>query len=177
MLFTISGCQSSMRGSATDRESKYSLKKRNSHISCLPAKGSDPRACRLPLKVSDRTVNQLLNSIDESLGTRYRPGGAAPEGYDCSGYTSYLYKKHFRMLLPRTAGEQALFGTLVQKGELQPGDLLFFSIGGRVIDHVGIFLGKNRFAHAANSGVRISSLEESYFSQRYILASRIISPE
>ncbi len=177
MLLGTAGCQSSMRGSATDRESKYSLKKRNSYISCLSEKGSAPLTCRLPLKVSNHSLKSLLDSIEESLGTRYRPGGTGPDGYDCSGYTSYLYKKHFRMLLPRTSGEQALLGSTVPRQELQAGDLVFFSMGGRAIDHVGIFLDRNSFAHSSNSGVKISDLGTGYYSQHYILGSRIISPD
>jgi cell wall-associated NlpC family hydrolase len=90
---------------------------------------------------------------------------------------TYLYKKNFRMLLPRTAGEQALLGRLVLKKELEPGDLVFFSIGGSRIDHVGIFIGNNSFAHAATGGVMINRLTENYYTHRYACSARLIKAD
>ncbi|NHQ59704.1 C40 family peptidase [Chlorobium sp. BLA1] len=177
LLFSAVGCQILLRGSGESRESKYSLKKRKSYISCMAEGRGSAEICRLPLKVPERSIDRLFSSLDDAMGTAYRSGGSTPDGFDCSGLVSYLYKQNFRMLLPRTAGEQALLGPLVEKKALRPGDLLFFSIGGGRIDHVGISIGKNSFAHAARRGVMISSLTESYYLRHYVCAARIITPD
>jgi cell wall-associated NlpC family hydrolase len=130
----------------------------------------------LPFKVSERSLEHLFSSIDEYRGTNYRSGGATPEGFDCSGFVQYLYKKNFRMLLPRTSGELVILGSMVQKKQLQPGDLVFFSIEGNSrVDHVGIFIGNNNFAHAATSGVKVNNLYEYYYKSHYACAARLIT--
>ena len=173
----VTGCQSSWSGSGYRMESKYSLKNRKSHISCRTERGGSTLTCALPLKVSRQSLDQLFSSIDESLGTRYRYGGASPEGFDCSGLVLYLYGKNFRMILPRTASDLAALGSIVPKKSLRPGDLVFFSNGGRSIDHVGIVVGQESFAHAANSGVKINRLYERYYESHYAFASRLITTE
>jgi len=177
ILFSVSGCQSFRPGSGYNMESKYSLKKRKSYISCIPEGSSSPVARHLPLKVTEQSLEQLFSSIDDHLGTHYRPGGTTPEGFDCSGFVQYLYKQNFRMLLPRTSGEQALLGTMVPKQHLQPGDLVFFSSDGSRIDHVGIFIGENRFAHAATGGIMVNLLLDRYYSLHYACASHLITTE
>jgi lipoprotein Spr len=174
LLLGITGCQSLTTGSGDSRESKYSLKKRKSYISCIPENGSTAVICHLPLKVAPRDLRQMFSSVSSSLGSPYRPGGSTPDGFDCSGLTAYLYKKQFRMLLPRTAGEQALLGPFVFKKELQQGDLVFFTISGSKIDHVGIFIGNGSFAHSAKRGVMINRLNENYYMQRYAGAARLV---
>ena len=78
------------------------------------------------------------------------------------------------MLLPHTTEELATLGTVVPRKQLQRGDLVFFSIGGSRIDHVGIFIGNNSFAHASNSGVIVSRLYERYYDTRYACAARLL---
>ncbi len=174
-LFGLSSCQILRRGSGENQGWKYSLKKRKTHISCLAEGGSQPVIKTLPLKVSERSFDRLISSIDDLIGASYRPGGSDPGGFDCSGFVQYLYKKQFKMILPRTAGEQAPLGSAVPENKQRPGDLVFFSIGGQRIDHVGIFIGKNRFAHAANSGIRIDNMADPYYHSHYATSSRIIT--
>lgn len=177
ILFSFSGCQSFRTGSGYSLESKYSLKKRKSYISCIP-EGSGPVITRrLPLRVSGRSMEQLHACIEEYLGTRYRPGGTNPDGFDCSGFVQFLYKNNFRMLLPRTSGELALLGSMVLKTQLRPGDLVFFSRDGSRIDHVGIFTGENTFVHASTNGVKFSNLFEQYYFTHYAFASRLLTTE
>lgn len=104
------------------------------------------------------------------LGCRYVSGGTSPSGFDCSGFTTYVYK-HFGVTLNRTAAGQYSNGTAVTS--LQAGDLVMFSYG-KGISHVGIYIGGNQFIHSANSrsGVRIDSLSGSYKS-RFVGARRI----
>ncbi|MEI7695622.1 MAG: C40 family peptidase [Chlorobium sp.] len=176
-LLGLSSCQSLRRGSGYDFESKYSLKKRKSHISCTAERGGLTLIKPLPLRVSERTYDRLFSSIDELLGAPYRSGGGTPDGFDCSGFVQYLFKQQFRMLLPRTTGELALIGSVVHEYNLRRGDLVFFSIDGNNIDHVGIIISKNRFAHTARSGVRVNELFEPYYRSRYAFGARIITAE
>ena len=79
------------------------------------------------------------------LGVAYQRGGSsAGTGFDCSGLTSYAYRQA-DITLPRTAREQYAFTQRIAKAQLKPGDLLFFKIRSRKIDHVGIYVGDNRF--------------------------------
>ncbi|TLU81523.1 MAG: NlpC/P60 family protein [Chlorobium sp.] len=176
-MFGMSSCQSFRTGSGDNFASKYSLKKRKTHISCTVERGGPAVIKPLPLKVSAQAFDRLLPSVDELLGTSYRIGGSTPDGFDCSGFVLYLYKQQFRMILPRTTGELALLGIVVPEHNLKPGDLVFFSIDGNNIDHVGIVIDHNHFAHAANSGVRVDTLLHPYYRARYAFGERIITTE
>ena len=103
------------------------------------------------------------------LGCKYVYGGMSPSGFDCSGFTSYVYK-HFGYSLNRTSSGQRSNGVAVDKSNLQAGDILCFN------GHVGLYIGGGSFIHAANpsKGVIISSLSESYYQKNYITARRIL---
>ena len=96
------------------------------------------------------------------LGTRYVWGGSTPSGFDCSGFTQYVYA-HFGISIPRTSTAQSKFGDSVSRGNLQPGDLVFF---GSPVHHVGIYVGNNMFIEAPRTGdvVKISPLTRSDYS-------------
>jgi hypothetical protein len=173
IALNLGACQS-VRSLSDRMESKYSLKKRKTYISCVLPPGIV--ACRIPVRVSEQSFNDMLMTIDESKGTPYRFGGNNPGGFDCSGFVQYLYSRSFQMLLPRNSGEIAMLGEIVPRERLKPGDLLFFSNGGYQIDHVGIFIGSDSFAHSAsNRGITVSSLRERYYLEHYAFASRIIT--
>ena len=107
------------------------------------------------------------------LGYKYVLGTAGPNTFDCSGFTSYVYK-HFGYTLSRTSTDQRKNGKEVKKSDLQPGDIVCFS--GKEYNHVGIYIGGNQFIHAANSkkGIIITSLSDSYYVKNYITARRIL---
>ena len=112
------------------------------------------------------------------LGCKYVSGGSSPStGFDCSGFTSYVYKQ-CGISISRTSGAQASNGTAVSKLNLQPGDLVIFNNKSNTsIGHVGIYIGGNTFIHAGNSGtgVIMTSLSDSYYSARYVTGRRIIN--
>lgn len=99
-------------------------------------------------------VSSEVSAVTQYAGRSYVYGGTSPtKGWDCSGFTQYVYKKHFGVSLPRTSGEQVGRGTTVSKNNRsswQPGDLLFYKEGGRV-SHVAIYLGNGQMIHALNS--------------------------
>ena len=119
----------------------------------------------------------LFNGVRQYFGTHYRFGGQTPAGFDCSGFVRFMFGKTFNMQLPRSSREMAAIGNKVEKNELQPGDLVFFQTKGRRINHVGIFIGDNRFAHASTGGVRINKLLDQYYNLHYACASHLITTE
>ncbi len=126
-------------------------------------------------------ISQLLDYASQFKGTRYRSGSSSPKGFDCSGFTSFVFKK-FGYDLNRSSSSQVNNGTPVAKNELQPGDLVFFNgrAVGKRVGHVGIVTevkdnGTFEFIHSSNSrGVVVSSSEEPYYKRRYVGANRVI---
>lgn len=115
--------------------------------------------------------------IDDVLGTKYRTGGTTTNGFDCSGFTMYVFK-HLGINLPHQSGSQFTMGTSVSRSDLRAGDLVFFNTSGSGVSHVGIYVGDGKFAHASTSrGVVVSSLSESYYVNRYVGAKRIMSSD
>ena len=109
------------------------------------------------------------------LGVPYVWGGTSPSGFDCSGLVQYVYAK-LGVNLPRTTWEQVKCGTSVSKGNLQPGDLVFFNCEGEYCSHVGMFVGGDQFIHAPQPGdvVKYSSLSSSYYANCYLEARRVV---
>jgi cell wall-associated NlpC family hydrolase len=105
------------------------------------------------------------------LGKRYVWGATGPNSFDCSGYTQYIYK-YCGKSIPRTSASQYASCKKVSRSNLKPGYLVFFSstAGGRSVGHVGVYIGNNKIAHAANSsaGVITSNLNSSYYSSHYV---------
>ncbi|MCS7209685.1 MAG: NlpC/P60 family protein [Fimbriimonadales bacterium] len=123
---------------------------------------------------SDTLPNPVRRALSY-LGVRYRYGGSSSRGFDCSGFTMYIYRRH-GILLPHSASAQYRLGKPVSRSELRPGDLVFFRTRGRRISHVGIYIGDGKFVHASSSRgrVRIDTLDSGYYKQRYVGARRII---
>jgi len=124
---------------------------------------------------SSVTGSRIVDKAAQYLGTPYRYGGASPGGFDCSGFTSYIYSQ-FGISLSRTAAGQYGNGIAVSKGNLVPGDLVFFSCYSG-IDHAGIYVGNGQFIHSSSprsGGVIYSSLNSGYYANTYVGARRVI---
>ena len=127
--------------------------------------------------VSALDKQKLLEDAKYFKGGKYVWGGTTPEGFDCSGYVQYLYKKH-HINLPRTAWAQSKKGITVDKDNLQKGDLLFFLTDkkrGIPVTHVGIYIGNGNFIHAASKkkGIIISPITHGSYAKCFVSAKRV----
>jgi cell wall-associated NlpC family hydrolase len=106
------------------------------------------------------------------VGVPYRYGGSSPEGFDCSGLVHYAYARAGKAV-PRTTADQWRQLRPVAGNELEVGDVLFFDIEGKA-SHVGLYLGRQRFVHAPESGreVTIGDLDSGFYRQAFIRAGR-----
>lgn len=125
--------------------------------------------------IKNATGAEVAEFAKQFVGYRYVMGGASPSGFDCSGFTQYVYKC-YGYSVSRIPRDQANDGQAVNKADLQPGDIICFSNsrGSSSIGHVGLYIGGGKFVHAANSrrGVIISNVDGDGFY--YVCASRII---
>ena len=119
--------------------------------------------------------SSIVEIAQSYLGVPYVWGGTSQSGFDCSGFTQYVFSQ-CGYTLSRIASAQYNDGTEVSYENLMSGDLVFFvnTYATNGISHVGIYIGGGRFIHCANGGVKISDLSESYYSSRYYGACRII---
>jgi cell wall-associated NlpC family hydrolase len=117
---------------------------------------------------SSEKRNSVVKTAMSYIGTPYKRGGSDPRGFDCSGLSMYVFKKH-KILLDRTAHAQYAHGIKVKNKSIKPGDLLFFTTAGKSITHVGIYIGKGRFVHAPSSGkhVEVEEISSIYWKPRF----------
>lgn len=133
------------------------------------------------IRNNDKTrIREILDYAFTFRGVPYRRGASSPRAFDCSGFTSYVFKR-FGITLDRTSRGQIFNGERVSRSELQPGDLVFFNgraVGNR-IGHVGIVTQVNndktfKFIHAASRGITESHSTEAYYNRRYMGACRVV---
>lgn len=117
---------------------------------------------------------EVIQYAENFIGKPYVFGAEGPETFDCSGLTKYIYKK-FDIDLPHYTGTQWGCGKGICKNDLKEGDLVFFNTTGD-LSHVGIYIGNNNFIHAPSKGktVKINSLNENYYRDRYAGARRVV---
>ena len=127
---------------------------------------------------SSAAADAVLESARSLVGTPYRFGGESPaEGFDCSGLVAYVARLH-GILLPRIVSDQFAAGRAVDRSDLAPGDLVFYSTVGPGATHVGIVLESNgtlRFIHAPADGssVRVERFDTPYWESRWVGARRV----
>ena len=146
-------------------------------VSCgsLQEKNSAYKASLSTKKIVDSVqIRQALYSqYKDWQGVRYQPGGLSRAGIDCSGFVHLTFRSKLGLDLPRTSEMQARLGNEIKKDELRVGDLIFFRTG-KISNHVGIYLEKNKFLHASQKkGVTISSLDNVYWKSSYWKSVRL----
>src|SRR3954463_3705315 len=120
------------------------------------------------LPVPETTISKaqmVINEANKYIGTPYLWGGNTPAGFDCSGYTKYVFEQ-VGITIPRTAATQ--WSGLKPVSTPNPGDLVFFETYAPGPTHVGIYLGNNKFIQAGSSGVSIADMTNTYWKPRYL---------
>lgn len=124
----------------------------------------------------------IVNEAQKCLGRPYRRGAMGPNAFDCSGFVYYVVRKAAGVQLPRTSYGIKSKSHILSEGKLLPGDLLFFTAASKgKISHVGIYIGKGQFIHAASdgpkTGVITSSIMDNYWKKHYDCAGRVIEDD
>jgi peptidoglycan endopeptidase LytE len=143
-------------------------------ISAAPAE-SATNSEQVENSESVSTRLKLKQAGFDLIGVRYRFGASGNGAFDCSGLVKSLFSK-FNIDLPRSSKEQFKQGQKISKDDLQVGDLVFFSSGGSQPTHVGIYVGDDKFLHAARKArkVIVSDLSKIWYTMRYIGARRVM---
>ena len=157
---------------ANDKQTDLLVKQVYSSLFSAPEKTADRKKAQ---QVLGR--QQVINAARKQLKVPYRWGGTNRSGFDCSGLVQYAYKQA-RIKIPRTAFQQYLSSKKISHKELQPGDLIFFHTRRRSrtrVNHVGMYLGNNKFIHAPRRG-RVVSIDKlnGYWRKRIVSQGRAI---
>ena len=117
----------------------------------------------------------VVETAKKYIGCSYVYGASGPSSFDCSGFTSYVFKLH-GVSLSRTAQGQYKNGVAVERSNLQPGDLVMFGKSSSSINHVGIYIGGGQIVHAANKsrGVTTDTINSGYYNTNYVGARRVL---
>lgn len=156
------------------QENSPTTVKRNSAIKTISRGTTSGAGVVGTVKVSGG-AQQIVNFGAKFQGVPYVWGGTNPSpGFDCSGYTQYVYK-NAGISLNRTAEQQFNNGVSVARSALQPGDLVFFHTYSSGASHVGIYAGNNTMLNSSNGGVSYDDMTDSYWSSRYLGGRRVIA--
>lgn len=139
-------------------------------------KGLVHRLGQVGERITDTTAELVVTAMG-FLGVPYRRGGNSVEtGFDCSGFVRAIYEQTVGLILPRRASEQAAATQVIDKRDLQPGDLVFFNTLRRAFSHVGIYVGDGKFVHSPKPGaqVRVEDMNGSYWQRRFDGARRVL---
>ena len=122
--------------------------------------------------------NRVVRYAKRFLGTRYIWGATGRGGFDCSGFTQFVYRHAKGRIIPRISRRQAYYGKYVSRRNLRPADLVFFDTSHRrrgYVNHVGMFIGNHLFIHASSAKHRvvITSLRKPFYAQRFMWGRRI----
>ena len=146
----------------------------------VPLMDASETTRRSPAGQRDVGIPKIERIARSQIGAPYSYGGMTPAGFDCSGFTSWVYS-HIGVTLPHSSSAQyALAGTkgfirIDSQEDLRVGDLVFHSTGGSGIGHVGIYVGKGSFISATSSeGIQVRSLSDSYWGPLWVGAVRYV---
>jgi cell wall-associated NlpC family hydrolase len=142
-------------------------------LACVAARAGGALGAHLRVSRATREAHEqarVVRFARRLLGVPYVYGGTSPRsGFDCSGFTRFVYA-HFGIMLPHYSVSQFAVGRRVSRAGLRPGDLVFFD----GLGHVGLYVGNGRFIHAPHSGTRVSiSPLAGWYSARFDGARRI----
>ena len=153
----------------------YSLEKGYT-VNCVPKHPDVSVLSLMPRSEAGILRTAVLDLGYDLLGVPYVYGGKSPWGFDCSGFVSYVYENH-GISLHRCADEQMQDGLIVERSNLQKGDLVFFSVYGPwLASHVGIYIGNGQMIHASSSrGICVDTLDNPYWANTYVGARRLIA--
>lgn len=168
IVLTFSSCLS--------RPEKVKARKTSKRV--LPLKNEanllENYAAILGVKSTDNLNAKLYNYIDEWMGAPHRLGGQTKSGIDCSGFINNIYENVYNKPLLRTSSQMSEQVKRKYENQLIEGDLVFFSFGKHQVDHVGLYLGNNKFVHVSTSkGVMISDLHEPWFYKYFVRAGTV----
>jgi murein DD-endopeptidase len=139
-------------------------------VLALAGCASSPRQPPAPEQAQGRAIAAVAASL---VGTPYHFGGADGASFDCSGLARYAHER-VGLTIPRTAAEQQRAAHPVALAQLSPGDLVFFDIRTRGVDHVGIYAGGGRFIHAPRAGLAVTygDLSRGFYARHLLGAGR-----
>jgi cell wall-associated NlpC family hydrolase len=149
---------------------------------CFPADAQEVEEADNTVVFADSIAREIIDYSLQFMGKPYRRGSAGPNRFDCSGFTSFIFKS-FGYKLSHGCTTQVREGTRVEIDELQTGDLIFFkgrSVKSSRVGHVGIVIenkgsGNITFIHAAcHGGIRIDDLNTLYYNSRYVTGLRVL---
>ena len=145
------------------------------YVEIVPFSGS---ASNAEGATASGTRQQIVDFALGLKGCKYVYGGSSKKGFDCSGFSMYVYA-NYGVSLSHSSATQYKNSTHIKRSELQLGDLIFFSQtkGGSKVGHVGIYIGNGQFVHAASpgKGVRVDDIDSSYYSSHYVGCGRVLS--
>lgn len=145
-------------------------------VKCVPEHPDTGTVSTLPAEKVLKLQQRLVTMALAQRGVPYVWGGTTPRGFDCSGFTQYVYNR-CGLALSRVCEGQLSGGLIVAKEELQPGDLILFqgTAGVKGVSHVGMYVGDGKLIHAGSSrGVTVVELSNSYFTRHYMCARRVL---
>lgn len=124
-------------------------------------------AKKTTVKKASSSNSGLISYGAKFTGTPYVWGGTTPRGFDCSGFTSYVYKNVTGKTIPRTSGAQYASSQKISKSQLKAGDLVFFAVGSSRITHVALYAGNGQLLHAAGNSVKFQA--SNTYWDRYVV--------
>ncbi len=146
------------------------------YVNCLVNRSSVISFYKRPVHIAVQLQRRIHTLSTAQTGVPYVSGGSSPRGFDCSGFTQYIYGQ-LDIAIPRTCDTQLGAGLIIAKENLRCGDLVLFqrtTSHPGISTHVGIYLGEGKLIHAGSRGITVVELESSYFKEHYLCARRII---